>query len=82
MAEDRGKPEIVRHMQEQIFIQMYRRSMTQKDLGAAIGLSQPTVSRILSGDDMSMSEIDRIVSALDLELTGVNGLRLVPRREQ
>jgi transcriptional regulator with XRE-family HTH domain len=70
---------MVQHVQEQIWLAMRRASMTHEQLAERIGCSRPTVSKALSGPDIGMVMADKICAALDLEISGVDGLRLVPR---
>jgi predicted XRE-type DNA-binding protein len=79
MQEQPPKNAMVQHIQEQIWLAMKRQGKFQRDIAEYVGCSQPTMSKALSGPDISMVMADKIVAALGLEISGVDGLRLVPR---
>jgi transcriptional regulator with XRE-family HTH domain len=68
--------QLIEHFRSEIRAELARREWTQADLATALGVSQPTVSRIMAADDHPLVILDAIAGALDMQWTGINGLRL------
>jgi transcriptional regulator with XRE-family HTH domain len=59
-----------REMMAEMFLSELRRlsGLTQNELAAALGIKQPTLSRLESQEDMQISTLQRLVKALGGEL--------------
>jgi DNA-binding XRE family transcriptional regulator len=65
--ERRARNELaVKQMMAEMLLSELRKmaGMTQEELATALGIKQPTVSRLESQDDMQISTLNRLVEAL------------------